>query len=78
MATVSASTAELFDTCGDVGGRYTAVTMRSYSRHGVPRGVRLAPERMARAVGLAMDVGVSCVERLLVYGRGERVHRRAV
>ena len=55
-----------------------AVTMRWHSPHGVPRGARLAPDRMARAIGLAMDVGVSCVEQLLVSGYGERVHRRSL
>ena len=51
---------------------------RSRSPHGVPRGAHLAAERMARAHGLAMHVGVSCVDRLLVCGRGERVRCRAL
>ena len=51
---------------------------RWHSPHGVPRGARLAPDRMARAIGLAMDVGVSCVEQLLAVGRRECVHRRAL
>ena len=58
----------------DTPRRHDALALAS---HGVPGGARLAPERMARGVGLAMDVGVSRVEQLLVSGHGERVHRRA-
>ena len=56
--------------------------MRWHSPHGVPaRGARLAPDRMARAIGLAMDVGVRCrVSSSCSPSRPprERVHRRAL